>query len=225
MHVRDAAGAAHKLDAIHSQTARTSAAPDGYRSIPGHSVLCWSFHNPLAVHRSLLAVRLCLQLYRSRRLPAARVMLAVRQRCTSFDVIQQAWYAVLHVVIHKGTEITYAYGYTAIVSVRKQGCEAARKSCCVHTAMRSKRPPARVYCWGVDGAARDRAASMYRTLCRSSLCATDPFYLPRKAAPGLILSRCAWRKPPNCDGIHELDGAGTADPTHEGAYMWLVTRR
>jgi hypothetical protein len=56
------------------QTACTSPIPDAYRSIAGVSVLRWSFHNPVAVHRSLLAVILCHQLSRSRRLPAARVM-------------------------------------------------------------------------------------------------------------------------------------------------------
>jgi hypothetical protein len=38
------------------QTARTAPIPDAYRSISGVSVLPWSFHNPVAVHRSLLVV-------------------------------------------------------------------------------------------------------------------------------------------------------------------------
>jgi hypothetical protein len=41
------------------QTARTSPASDANRCIPGRLVLPWSFHNPMAVHRSLLAVVLC----------------------------------------------------------------------------------------------------------------------------------------------------------------------
>jgi hypothetical protein len=39
------------------QTARTSSIPDACSCICGRSVLPWSFHNPVAVHRSLLAAR------------------------------------------------------------------------------------------------------------------------------------------------------------------------
>jgi hypothetical protein len=53
------------------QTARTSSATVGPCFIFGHSVLLPSFHNPVAVQRSLLAAFLCSYLYRFRRLPAA----------------------------------------------------------------------------------------------------------------------------------------------------------
>jgi hypothetical protein len=53
------------------KTARTSSASDGYRSIFGRSVLPWSFHNPLAVHRSLLVVILCFYPFHFQRQPAA----------------------------------------------------------------------------------------------------------------------------------------------------------
>jgi hypothetical protein len=61
------------------QTAHTSSISDGLRCILGHFVLPWSFHNPVAVHRSLLVVILCLYLYRSRRLPAAPRNATVRR--------------------------------------------------------------------------------------------------------------------------------------------------